>query len=138
MNTTRANRRATRRRTRAVLRDRTRHTKLTNDCRRKPRSLASHLLAAGVTPTTATGAANGLRAVAKRLTITPDATGRTRRTVHGGRGRLRTVNRYYATTAARIASAWRPRKTEYRDARDLLLAFAGTTTATAAPARAAA
>lgn len=138
MNTARAARRAARRHLRAVVRDRARHIKLVDGCRRKPRSLASHLLAAGVDRTTATATANALRAVAKRLAITPDATGRTRRTVHGGRGPLRTTNRYRLATVATIATAYKPRKAANRDARDLLLTFAGTTTPAAAPARTAA
>jgi len=117
-------RRAARRALRATVRDRARQHRLITGCARKPRSLASHLLAAGLDRDTAAGAANGLRAVAKRLGITPAAVGRTRRTVRGGRGRLHTVARYTRQQVLAIAAAYRPRKTGYREARALVLGLA--------------
>jgi hypothetical protein len=114
-------RRATRRSLRAALRRRTAANRLVASCRRRPHSLATHLIAAGVDRDTAAGAASGLRSVAKRLHITPAETGRTRRTVHGGRAhRSHDVHRYTTGQVARIAAAYRPRKAEYVVAVQLL------------------
>ncbi|WP_411091389.1 hypothetical protein [Streptomyces sp. 049-1] len=122
----RRQRRANRRTLRAVLRARSAETRLTASCRRRPRSLATVALAAGVAKDTAAGVANGLRTVAKRLGLTPAATARTRRTVAGGRARkTRTVTRWTLGQVARLVAAYRPRKAEYKTAAALLAAFAG-------------
>jgi hypothetical protein len=85
--------------------------------RRRPHSLTTHLIAAGVDRETASGAASGMRSVAKRIGVTPAATGRTHRTVHGGRSRAtHTVYRFTAEQVATIAAAYRPRKAAYKAA----------------------
>lgn len=113
---TRRERRANRRILAATLRRRTAATRLTASCRRRPRSLTTHLIAAGVDRTTASGCASGLRTAAKRAGITPALTTRTRRTVHGGRARTRLVHRFTRAQAVQAATVYRPRKAEYKAA----------------------
>lgn len=114
-------RRATRRSLRATLRRRCTANRLVASCRRRPRSLATHLIAAGVDRDDIAGAASGLRSVAKRLGVVPAVTGRTHRTVHGGRSHAtHNVYRYTAAQVARIVSAYRPRKAEYKVAAQML------------------
>ncbi|MCX4858972.1 hypothetical protein [Streptomyces canus] len=121
---TRREHRATRRQLRATLRARSASTRLTASCRRRPRSLATVAIAAGVDRDTATGTANGLRAVAKRLSVTPTETARTRRTVAGGRARkTRTVGHYTVAQVARLVAAYKPRKPEFVAAVALIAAF---------------
>ncbi|MFJ8855122.1 hypothetical protein [Streptomyces sp. NPDC102437] len=118
---TRRSRRAAGRARRAVIRTRAAANRLAASCRRHPRSIATHLLAAGVDRDAATGCASGLRAVAKRLNIEPVEVARTRRTVQGGRARrVHVVYHYTRTQVARIASAYRPKKSSYRAAIDRL------------------
>ncbi|MHC3471193.1 hypothetical protein ACYF6T_21200 [Streptomyces sp. 7R007] len=122
----RTERRTHRRALRAIVRDRSAATRLAASCHRRPRSLATVAIAAGVEKTTATGCANGLRTVAKRLGVTPAQTARTRRTIAGGRThRTHTVGRYTLRQVARLTAAYRPRKPEYRAAVALIAAFAG-------------
>lgn len=110
----RRERRANRRTLRAELRRRSAVTRLTASCRRRPRSLATVAIAAGVDRTAAAGCANGLRTVAKRLGVTPAATARTRRTVAGGRAhRSHNVSRYTLGQVRILIRAYRPRKPEY-------------------------
>ncbi|MFI9170486.1 hypothetical protein [Streptomyces lincolnensis] len=117
--------RATRRVLRATLRRRAASTRLTASCRRRPRSLATVAVAAGVAKDTVTGVTNGLRSVAKRLGLAPAATARTRRTVAGGRARrTRSVTRWTLAQVARLVAAYRPRKPEYVAATALIAAFA--------------
>ncbi|MFF3660030.1 hypothetical protein [Streptomyces olivochromogenes] len=114
---TRRENRTARRTLRAELRRRAAGTRLAASCRRRPRSLATHLIASGVDRETATGCANGLRTVAKRVGVEPAATARTRRTVHGGRAhQTRTVYRYTRAQVARLVAAYKPRKAEYKAA----------------------
>lgn len=123
--TTRKTNRANRRTLRATLRRRCAETRLAASCRRRPRSLATVAIAAGVDRDTAAGTANGLRSVAKRLGLTPAEQARTRRTVAGGRARqTRTVSHYTVAQVARLVAAYRPRKTEYVTAAALIAAFA--------------
>ncbi|MBM7092806.1 hypothetical protein JTP67_30745, partial [Streptomyces sp. S12] len=83
-------------------------------------------IAAGVAKDTAAGIAGALRSVAKRLALTPAVTARTRRTVAGGRARrTHTVTRWTLAQVARLITAYRPRKAEYKAAVLLLAAFAG-------------
>lgn len=120
----RRDRRATRRVLRATLRRRSAETRLAASCRRRPRSLATVAIAAGVDRDTATGCANGLRTVAKRCGITPAEVARTRRTVAGGRAhRTHTVGRYTLGQVARLVAAYSPRKAEYRAAASRIAAF---------------
>lgn len=94
-------------------------------CRRRPRSLATVAIAAGVTKDTAPGVANGLRSVAKRLSLTPAEQATTRRTVAGGRARqTRPVARYTLGQVGTLLSAYKPRKPEYVHAVSLIAAFA--------------
>lgn len=121
----RRERRATRRVLRSELRHRSAATRLAASCHRRPRSLATVAIAAGVDRATAVGCANGLRSVAKRCGVTPATTARTRRTVHSGRAhRTRTVGRYTLGQVARLVAAYRPRKAEYVAAAVLIAAFA--------------
>lgn len=118
--------RAARRALRATLRTRATAGRLTSSCHRRPRSLATVALAAGVAKDAAAGVANGLRSVAKRLGLAPAATARTRRTVAGGRAhQTRTVTRWTLAQVARLVAAYRPRKPEFKAAVVLLAAFAG-------------
>lgn len=117
--------RTTRRTLRATLRRRAAATRLAASCRRRPRSLATVAIAAGVDRDTAAGTANGLRSVAKRLGLTPAESARTRRTVAGGRSRqTRTVSHYTVAQVARLVAAYRPRKSEYVTAAARIAAFA--------------
>ncbi|MGW0495026.1 hypothetical protein ACWD0Z_06180 [Streptomyces sp. NPDC003007] len=123
----RRERRTTRRTLRAELRRRSAATRLTASCRRRPRSLATVAIAAGVDRTTAAGCANGLRSVAKRLGVTPAATARTRRTVHGGRAhRTHGVSRYTLGQVRILIRAYKPRKPEYVAAVARIAVLAGT------------
>lgn len=122
----RRERRANRRTLRSELRNRSAANRLAASCRRRPRSLATVAIAAGVAKDTASGVANGLRSVAARLDLTPALRARTRRTVAGGRAhKSRTVARWTLAQVARIVAAYRPRKAEYVAAVALIAAFAG-------------
>ncbi|MEU0783254.1 hypothetical protein ABZ341_16985 [Streptomyces sp. NPDC006173] len=122
----RRTRRANRRVLRSTLRVRAAGNRLTASCRRRPRSLATVAIAAGVTKDAAAGVANGLRSVAKRLGLAPAATARTRRTVAGGRAhQTRTVSRWTLAQVARLVAAYRPRKPEFVAAVALIAALAG-------------
>ncbi|MFD5227391.1 hypothetical protein ACFWJ5_02390 [Streptomyces qaidamensis] len=123
----RRDRRASRRNLRAELRRRSAATRLTASCRRRPRSLATVAIAAGVDRTTAAGCANGLRSVAKRIGVTPAATARTRRTVHGGRAhQTHSVYRFTLGQVRILVRAYKPRKPEYVAAVARIAALAGT------------
>lgn len=107
-------RRTHRRELRAELRRRAAKTRLESSVRRRPRSLATIGIAAGVDRETASGTANGLRSVAKRLGIAPAQTARTRRTVHGGRAhRSHSVSRFTLGQVRILIRAYKPRKPEY-------------------------
>ncbi|QLJ06695.1 hypothetical protein HZZ00_37325 (plasmid) [Streptomyces sp. NEAU-sy36] len=107
-------RRAHRRTLRATLRQRAAANRLVSSVRRRPRSLATVAIAAGVDKATATGTANGLRSVAKRLGVTPAQTARTRRTVNGGRAHhTHNVSRYTLGQVRTLIRSYRPRKPEY-------------------------
>lgn len=123
----RRERRTTRRVLRTELRRRTAAARLAASCHRRPRSLATVAIAAGVDKTTASGCANGLRTVAKRCGIAPAETARTRRTVAGGRARkTRTVAHYTLGQVCTLLGAYKPRKPEYVAAVALIAAFANT------------
>lgn len=117
--------RAKRRTLRSVLRQRAAANRLIASCRRRPRSLSTVAVAAGVEKDSVTGVANGLRSVAKRLGIAPAVTARTKRTVAGGRSRRTyNVHRWTLGQVARLAAAYRPRKAEYAAAVVLISALA--------------
>lgn len=117
--------RATRRALRAELRRRAAGTRLASSCRRRPRSITTVALAAGVDRNTASGIASGLRSVAKRLSVTPAETARTRRTVNGGRARkTRSVFRYTLAQVRQLLAAYKPRKAAFVDAAARIAAFA--------------
>ena len=106
---------------RATLKARSTATRLVASCKRRPRSIATHLIAAGVDADTASGAADGMRNAAKRIGLAPAKVARTRRTVRGGRARItRTVYRWTRAQLARLIPAYKPRKPEYRAALALL------------------
>ena len=112
-------RRTNRRTLRAELRRRSAETRLVASVRRRPRSLTTIGIAAGVDRSTASGCANGLRSVAKRLGLTPAQTARTRRTVTGGRAhRSHSVSRYTLGQVQVLIRSYKPRKPEYRAAVD--------------------
>lgn len=120
-------RRATRRTARQILRQRTATNRLIASVRRRPRSLATVALAAGVARDTAAGIAAGLRSVAKRLGVAPALTARTRRTVKGGRSRqTRNVYRYALAQVRQLVAAYSPRKAAYVAAASLIAALAVT------------
>jgi hypothetical protein len=82
-------------------------------------------IAAGVDRDTATGCANGLRSVAKRLGVEPAQTARTRRTACGGRARkTRTVYRYTLAQVRQLIAAYKPRKAAFVAAVTLIGALA--------------
>lgn len=107
---------------RQTLKARSAQTRLKASCKRRPRAISTHLIAAGIDSVTAQGMASGLRSVAKRLAVQPVAA-RTRRTVSGGRQQHTwTVHHYTADQIALLVSAYKPRKAEYVHAAHLLLA----------------
>lgn len=123
---TRRQHRAHRRTLRAELRQRAAQSRLVSSCQRRPRSLATVAIAAGVDKATASGCANGLRSVAKRLGVTPAQTARTRRTVQGGRAHhTRSVSRYTLRQVRVLLGAYRPRKAEYKAAVTRIATFCG-------------
>lgn len=106
---------------RSVVRERGRQTRFTASLKRG-RSLATHLIAAGVDAETAKGVATALRTVAKRLGVEPVKVDRTRRTVEGRNGRLRPVNHFTSVQVALLVSQYKPRKAEYKMAKLALAA----------------
>lgn len=121
----RRERRANRRSARAILRRRAAATRLVASVRRRPRSLATVAIAAGIEKDTAAGIASGLRSVAKRIGLTPALTARTRRTVNGGRARqTRTVYRWTLAQVRQLLAAYRPRKAAFVAAAATIAAFA--------------
>lgn len=122
---TRREHRTNRRALRATLRRRAAEARLIASCRRRPRSIATVAIAAGVEKDTAAGIASGLRSVAKRIGLAPAQTARTRRTVNGGRARkTRTVFRYTLAQVRQLLAAYKPRKAAFIDAAALIAAFA--------------
>lgn len=121
---TRREHRATRRALRAALRRRCASTRLTASCRRRPRSLATVAIAAGVDKGAATGVAGALRSVAKRLAVTPAEQATTRRTVAGRARKTRTVSRFTLAQVGTLLGSYKPRKPEYVHAVALIAAFA--------------
>lgn len=106
---------------RRIVRDRAAASRFTASLR-KGRSLATHVVAAGVAnPETVKGVANGLRSVAKRIGVEPAKVARTHRTTDGRSSRLRKVNHYTAAQVARIVAAYNPRKQEYKAALVMLV-----------------
>jgi hypothetical protein len=114
-----------RRALRAELRRRATGTRLASSCRRRPRSITTVALAAGVEKDTAAGIASGLRSVAKRIGLAPAQAARTRRTVNGGRARkTRSVFRYTLAQVRQLLAAYKPRKAAFVDAAARIAAFA--------------
>ncbi|MFD7999920.1 hypothetical protein [Streptomyces mirabilis] len=105
---------ATNRSRRATIKARAIATRLAASCKRRPRSIATHFIAAGVNPETAGGAASGMKAAAKRIGLAPALTARTRKTVKRGRAHItRPVTRWTRGQVQRLIAAYRPRKAEY-------------------------
>jgi hypothetical protein len=98
-----------------------RQDRLVLSCKRRPRSLATHALAAGVAREDVAGFAAGMRSKAKKLGIKPVLKTRTRRSVESGRGRKsHKVFRYTVAQVQKINEAYTPRKAEYKVAKALL------------------
>jgi hypothetical protein len=112
---------ATARQARRTIRERSTATRLTASLRRG-RSLATHALAAGLDTETAKGIANGLRSVAKRLHVAPVRVTHTPRTLNGRDGHTHRVGHYTTAQVQQLLVAYTPRKPEYRDARNYMLA----------------
>lgn len=100
---------------RQTVKTRSAQTRLTASLNRG-RSLATHLLAAGIDTDTAKGVANGLRSVAKRLHITPVRITRTRRTLNGRDGHGHRVQHFTTAQVRLLAVNYKARKPEYRAA----------------------
>jgi hypothetical protein len=84
---------------------------------RRPRSIATHLLATGATPAVAGAVAGALHSVARRIDVRPVRKARTRRhTAPGGPRTVHTVYRYSRDQVLTLATTYRPRKAEYRAA----------------------
>lgn len=84
--------------------------------RRGNGSIVTHLLGAGLTPTQAASMAGTLRKTTKKLGITG-----TPARVHRA-GRMRDTTRYTPQQIAAICTAYKPRKAEFKAARERLLA----------------
>ncbi|MFJ5928005.1 hypothetical protein ACIQF6_35960 [Kitasatospora sp. NPDC092948] len=110
--------------TRAEARDRrpVNTAKLAKSCQSRARSLTTHVLAAGVAPEAVGGVVSALRTVAKRTNTKPSETARTRRTREGWGRKVRTSRRYSQAKVRELLTAYKPRKAEYREARELMLA----------------
>lgn len=122
------------RRAARVLRDRTRTNRAAASARRStaqaarrirtgPRSLATHILATGTTPDTATikAVSAGLRNAAKKAGI-KGRRARISRSLTGPRNIVKTVYRYTRAQVAELAAAYKPRKAECVALRAALLA----------------
>lgn len=109
---------------RRIIAERSAATRLHRSLRRG-RSLATHLVAAGVDAETAKGAAAGLRSVAKRIGVEPVKVARTHRTTEGRAPRLRKVHHFTADQVAVIARSYKPRKAEFKAAMVLLVLAQG-------------
>lgn len=106
---------------RQTIKTRSAQTRLTASLNRG-RSLATHLLAAGIDPATAKGVANGLRSVAKRLHVEPVRTTRTRRTLNGRDGHGHRVQHFTTAQVTVLVAAYKPRKPAFVAARLTLCA----------------
>jgi hypothetical protein len=93
---------------------------------RKGRSLATHVVAAGVVNAEIVkGVANGLRSVAKRIGMEPAKVARTHRTTDGRAARLRKVNHFTAAQVQVLLRNYKPRKEEYKAAWILMVLAQG-------------
>lgn len=101
---------------RQTLRDRARQHR----DNRRPHTLASHCLRAGLDASTATSVAGALRAKAKRLSIAGKRSLVTR-TVHGRAARKRVAYRFTLAQFLRLAAAYSPRAGRFVAARAVLL-----------------
>ncbi|MFJ1757565.1 hypothetical protein [Kitasatospora sp. NPDC088134] len=112
------------RKTRAEARDRrpVNTAKLAKSCETRARSLTTHVLAAGVASEAVGGVVSALRTVAKRTNTKPSEKARTRRTRDGWGRTVRTSRRYSQAKVRELLTAYKPRKAEYREARELMLA----------------
>ncbi|RPE39792.1 hypothetical protein EDD90_2810 [Streptomyces sp. Ag109_O5-1] len=96
---------------RRALRERTAANRLVSSLRRgRARSIATHVIAAGIPAETAKGVAGGLRSVAKRLGVKPVRVVRVHRNAdHQGKVR----HQYTAAQVAVLRANYKPRKAEY-------------------------
>ena len=105
-----------------TLRQRSADTRFTASLNRG-RALATHAIAAGVADEDVKGFANGLRSKAKDLGVKPVKVTRARNTVDGKGGRkakLKVVYHFTAAQVQRINEAYKPRKAEYKAAKQVL------------------
>lgn len=118
---------------RTLLRERTRANQAAARARRAParaarritsapRTLRTHLIAAGVPQTVQDGVLNAARTTARRIGV--PATVSRRRIKTGGRRLVVTVKRFTAAQVELIMQAYAPRKAEYKTARALVLGLA--------------
>jgi hypothetical protein len=106
---------ATARAARQIVKARSEATRLTASLRRG-RSLATHVIAAGVERADVPGVVNGLRAVAKRLAVQPVRTVRSPRTINGRDGHGHRCGHYTTAQVQLIVANYSPRKPAYRAA----------------------
>lgn len=109
---------------RQIVKARAAQTRLIASCKRRPRSLATHVIALGVPEEDRAGLTNGLRTVAKRLKVQGIAA-TTRRTSEGGRSTgTRPVQHFTRAQIAVLFAAYRPRKGAYVAAKAAFLTAA--------------
>lgn len=113
---------------RATLRDRRRANRpplterrrlaLLDTTRRRPRSIGTYLLAAGIPLDAIPAVSQGLRNAAKRLETLPATTGRTSRQIAAQphRSPSRDVGRWTRNQVLTLIPAYKPRKEEYKAA----------------------
>jgi len=110
----RATLRTRRRDNRPTLTDR-RRAALLDTTRRRPRSIGTYLLAAGIREDAIPALSQGLRNAAKRLEVTPSAKGRTSRQIAAQPHRTpsRDVSRWTRIQLRTLIPAYKPRKPAY-------------------------
>lgn len=77
------------------------------------RSIATHVLAAGVDKDAVAGVVNGLRSVAKRIGVAPVRITRTPRAINGRDGHSHRCGHYTTAQIQLLVSAYKPRKAAY-------------------------
>lgn len=107
---------------RRTIRTRSAQTRLTASLNRG-RSIATHVLAAGVDAEAVAGVVNGLRSVAKRIGELPVKICRTHRTITQAHGRMRRVGHYTTAQLRRLIAAYKPKKPSFIAALTVLAAF---------------
>jgi len=101
--------------------------RIENAAAKKPHTLASHALRAGVTEQDASGVAGALRSKGRACGITGQAARMFRRNAAGQklwRQPVKGARRYSVTELGALAAAYNPRAPKFVAARELLLAYA--------------